>query len=364
MIQSQNGWEFLWTKDSNRESTEAATTIIKHVKVSDGGEYKCRARRGKYYTDYKRPKAKVTIKPDQHVFRGETVTLRCDIYGEGVTSRSYSWYKEGLTSVFSYRQEHTFSSVTESDAGKYSCKGSETEGSRWSQMSDAVTLTVSDPRAVLSVSPQKWLTEGDPVTLICEVYSFSTGWTFSWFTLTVSAENSHHYNLLSDSSRGAGGNYTVSSAALNHTGVYSCRAEREKSVYKTQYSNTQPLWVTGVSPPVSLIVSPSRTQHFTSVSLSLSCEDQSNSTGWRVRRYTDGGRLEDCSSLHQGSQTGSTCTINSTNTSDTGVYWCESESGEKHHPVNITVHSVIPIPAQLVASALQSGSRAQDPEQK
>ncbi|XP_050958589.1 Fc receptor-like protein 2 [Labeo rohita] len=347
MIQSQNGWEFLWTKDSNRESTEAATTIIKHVKVSDGGEYKCRARRGKYYTDYskpvivaiyERPKAKVTIKPDQHVFRGETVTLRCDIYGEGVTSRSYSWYKEGLTSVFSYRQEHTFSSVTESDAGKYSCKGSETEGSRWSQMSDAVTLTVSDPRAVLSVSPQKWLTEGDPVTLICEVYSFSTGWTFSWFTLTVSAENSHHYNLLSDSSRGAGGNYTVSSAALNHTGVYSCRAEREKSVYKTQYSNTQPLWVTGVSPPVSLIVSPSRTQHFTSVSLSLSCEDQSNSTGWRVRRYTDGGRLEDCSSLHQGSQTGSTCTINSTNTSDTGVYWCESESGEKHHPVNITVH--------------------------
>ncbi|XP_050985707.1 Fc receptor-like protein 2 [Labeo rohita] len=275
-----------------------------------------------------RPNAKVTIKPAQHVFRGDTVTLRCDIYGEGVTSWSYSWYKEGSTSVFSNRQEHTFSSVTESDAGKYSCKGSETEGSRWSQMSDAVTLTVSDPRAVLSVSLQKWVTEGDPVTLICEVYSFSTGWTFSWFTLTVSA----------DSSRGAGGNYTVSSAALNHTGVYSCRAEREKSAYKTQFSNTQLLWVTGVSPPVSLIVSPSRTQHFTSVSLSLSCEDQSNSTGWRVRRYTVRKGLGDCSSLRRGSQTGSTCTISSTNTSDTGVYWCESESGEKHHPVNITIH--------------------------
>ncbi|KAI2655861.1 Fc receptor-like protein 5 [Labeo rohita] len=285
-----------------------------------------------------RPNAKVTIKPAQHVFRGDTVTLRCDIYGEGVTSWSYSWYKEGSTSVFSNRQEHTFSSVTESDAGKYSCKGSETEGSRWSQMSDAVTLTVSDPRAVLSVSLQKWVTEGDPVTLICEVYSFSTGWTFSWFTLTVSAENSRHYNLLSDSSRGAGGNYTVSSAALNHTGVYSCRAEREKSAYKTQFSNTQLLWVTGVSPPVSLIVSPSRTQHFTSVSLSLSCEDQSNSTGWRVRRYTVRKGLGDCSSLRRGSQTGSTCTISSTNTSDTGVYWCESESGEKHHPVNITIH--------------------------
>ncbi|KAI2647725.1 Fc receptor-like protein 5 [Labeo rohita] len=347
LIQSHNGWAFLWRKDSNRESTETANKTINSVNVSDGGEYKCRAQRRGYYTDYsepavltiyEKPKPNVTIKPDHHVFRGDTVTLRCDIYGEGVTSWSYSWYKEGSTSVFSDRQEHTFSSVTESDAGKYSCNGSETEGSRWSQMSDAVTLTVSDPKAVLSVSSQKWLTEGDPVTLNCEVYNFSTGWTFSWFTLTASSENSHHYNLLSDSSRGAGGNYTVSSAALNHTGVYSCRAEREKPAYKTQYSNTQLLWVTGIFPSVSLIVSPSRTQHFTSVSLSLSCEDQSNSTGWRVRRYTDGGRLEDCSSLHRGSQTGSTCTISSTNTSDTGVYWCESEFGEKHHPVNITVH--------------------------
>ncbi|XP_016415786.1 leukocyte immunoglobulin-like receptor subfamily A member 2, partial [Sinocyclocheilus rhinocerous] len=285
-----------------------------------------------------KPKPTLTIKPAQHVFRREKVTLRCDIYGEGVTSWRYIWYKEGSTSVFRELQEHTFWSVTESDAGKYSCEGSETEGSRWSQMSDKVTLTVSDPRAVLSVSPQKWLTEGDPVTLICKVHIFSTGGTFSWFTLTVSAENSHHYHLLSDSSRGAGGNYTVSSAALNHTGVYVCRAVREKSVYKTQYSNTQLLWVTGVSPPVSLIVSPSRTQHFTSASLSLSCEDQRNSTGWRVRRYTDLWGLENCSSLRRGSQTGSTCTISSTITSDTGVYWCESESGEKHHPVNITVH--------------------------
>ncbi|XP_050960150.1 V-set and transmembrane domain-containing protein 1-like [Labeo rohita] len=79
--------------------------------------------------------------------KGETVTLRCDIYGEGVTSWSYSWYKEDSTSVFSDRQEHTFSFVNDSDAGKYSCKGSETEGSRWSQMSDAVTLTVSDSRS-------------------------------------------------------------------------------------------------------------------------------------------------------------------------------------------------------------------------
>ncbi|KAK9978119.1 hypothetical protein ABG768_019887, partial [Culter alburnus] len=150
--------------------------------------------------------------------------------------------------------------------------------------------------------------------------------------------SSNHYELLSDSSRGSGGKYTVSSAALNHTRVYVCRAEREKTAYKTPYSNTQLLWVTGVSPPVSLIISPSRSQHFTSVSLSLSCEDKSNSDGWTVRRYTDSRGLEDCSSSAFGSQTGSTCTIGSTRISHTGVYWCQSESGEKSHPVNITVH--------------------------
>ncbi|KAI2647337.1 V-set and transmembrane domain-containing protein 1 [Labeo rohita] len=89
----------------------------------------------------KKPKAEVTIKPAQHVFRGDTVTLRCEINGEGVTNSH--WYKEGLTGVFSTLKEHTFSSVTESDAGKYYCYGSATQGSDWSQMSDAVTLTVS-----------------------------------------------------------------------------------------------------------------------------------------------------------------------------------------------------------------------------
>nr|QRN78645.1 leukocyte immune-type receptor LITR2.3 [Carassius auratus] len=290
------------------------------------------------------PKARVSIKPAQHVFRGETVTLRCDVYSEGVTSWQYSWYKDSSGHVFSELQEHTFSSVTESDAGEYSCYGAESEGPRTSLRSDDVTLTVSVsvPRAVLSVSPQKWLTEGDSVTLICQVNGSSTGWTFSWFTQTLSSGNSNLYNRLSDSSRGAGGHYTVSSADLKHTGVYVCRAERGKPAYNSTISNTQLLWVTGVSPPVSLIVSPSRTQHFTSVSLSLSCEEQSNSGGWRVRRYTDEwGRLEDCSSSLWGSQTGSTCTIRDTFTGDTGVYWCESESGEKTHPVNITVHLVV-----------------------
>ncbi|XP_056306070.1 low affinity immunoglobulin gamma Fc region receptor II-like [Danio aesculapii] len=276
------------------------------------------------------PKANLTITPDLHVFRRESVTLRCDINADGVSSWQYSWYKEGSDYAFSELQEYTLWFITESDAGKYSCIGTESKGSRRSLMSDAVPLTVSAQTA-LSVSPQNWLTEGDSVTLICEVHGSSTGWTFSWYIRT---HKGYHYKLLSDSSRGAGGKYTVSSVALKHTGVYVCEAERGKTAYKTAISNTQPLWVTGVSPPDSLVIRPSRAQHFTSDSLSLSCEDKSNSTGWRVRRYLDSGWMSDCLL-----QTGSTCTISYTTTSDTGVYWCQSESGENYNPVNITVHS-------------------------
>ncbi|KAI5607367.1 Fc receptor-like protein 5, partial [Silurus asotus] len=203
------------------------------------------------------------------------------------------------------------------------------------------------PQAVLNVSPQNWLTEGDSVTLSCEVTDSSTDWTFSWYTVVpyrdgVTAAQNYfgfimYVELLSDSSRGSGGSYTLSASALHNTGVYVCRGKRGEPDFYTLYSNLQPLLISGESPPVSLNISPSRTQHFTRDSLSLSCEDQSNSTGWTVRRYTDSEGVLDCSQW--GSVTGSTCKISFFSTSYTGVYWCESESGENSNLVNITVHA-------------------------
>ncbi|XP_053537811.1 low affinity immunoglobulin gamma Fc region receptor II [Ictalurus punctatus] len=269
---------------------------------------------------YKSPKPVVTIKPDKHVFRGETVTLRCEIQGGGDTEWKYSWNKKDKTFYPSpTTQEFSFSSVINDD-------------------SDVA-------EAVVSVSPLRWLNEGDSVTLSCEVKNSSTGWTFSWYTavpyrnglIEVTGRRGnvlYGSELLSDSSRGSGGSYTLTNVTVNHTGVYMCRAERGESVFHTRDSNLQPLCITGESPPVSLIINPSRTQHFTADSLSLSCEDQSDSTGWTVRGYTHSETVSDCSSV-----SGSTCNISSLSTSHTGVYWCQSESGGRSNPVNITVHN-------------------------
>ncbi|XP_053537361.1 carcinoembryonic antigen-related cell adhesion molecule 5 [Ictalurus punctatus] len=354
MMPQSAGWKFYWIKPTQSTETETEThsyTIyISSVRVSDGGQYRCRAGRGNpvYYTHYsdalwvnvtESAKAVVTIKPDKHVFRGETVTLRCEIQGGGDTEWTYSWYKKDNTLYPSRKtQEFNFSSVRNDDSAEYTCIGRRSSDSQRSEISDAVTLTVSDAaEAVVSVSPLHWLTEGDSVTLSCEVKHSSTGWTFSWYTEVPSrdSQGSLRYStaLLSDSSRGSGGSYTLSPVTVNHTGVYMCRAERGEPVFHTRDSNLQPLCITGESPPVSLIINPSRTQHFTADSLSLSCEDQSDSTGWTVRGYTHSEAVSDCSSV-----SGSTCNISSLSTSHTGVYWCQSESGGRSNPVNITVH--------------------------
>ncbi|XDV19209.1 hypothetical protein PO909_024732 [Leuciscus waleckii] len=342
MDPSTGNWDSYWYKHTLNPETEKKKTnsySLKIDSVSDGGQYWCRAGRGKpvYYTQYSdalwvnvtvSPKAVVTVRPDERVFRGETVTLRCDIKWGGDTEWTYRWEIEGTNNRYkntvsrTSTQELNISGVDLSHRGKYTCTGQIHTQS--SQRSDAVTLTVSaEAQASVRVSPQPWLTEGESVTLICEVSGSSKGWTFSWF---------RDHDHLSDSSRGAGGSYTLSPAALQHTGVYTCRAERGRPAYYTHNSSSQTLWITGVSASVSLVINPSRSQHFSSDSLSLSCEDQSNSAGWTVRRYTDKD-TQTCAK-----RTGSGCVMDSLSTSDTGVYWCESESGEKRHPRNITVH--------------------------
>ncbi|KAI5613946.1 hypothetical protein C0J50_3860 [Silurus asotus] len=238
---STAGWKFYWRKYKQWPETETETHsyTITSVNVSDGGHYRCRAGRGNqvYYTHYsdalwvnvtENLKPVVIIRPDSHVFRGETVTFRCKIQGGGDTEWQFSWYKNN-NPLYHNTQEFSHNSVIHEDSGNYTCRGLRSSDTQISEISDAGILTVSETaEAVVSVSPQSWLTEGDSVTLNCEIKSSSTGWTFSWYTdvLYRDSQGSYRYRpeLLSDSSRGSGGSYTLSPVTLNHTGVYMCRA--------------------------------------------------------------------------------------------------------------------------------------------
>ncbi len=88
-----------------------------------------------------RPKPVVGVDPDEHVFRGETVTLTCDI--QQTVDWEYSWYKDKHVYSAGRDKKYIISSVDPSHGGVYSCRGTQSEAPTYSQMSDGVTLTVS-----------------------------------------------------------------------------------------------------------------------------------------------------------------------------------------------------------------------------
>lgn len=88
------------------------------------------------------PKAVVSIRPEAHVFIGETVALRCDTK-EGVNTQwTYSWYKNNYRLIYNTKQEFIIQIVQYSDSGNFTCRG-QRSSFQWSLYSDAVSLTVS-----------------------------------------------------------------------------------------------------------------------------------------------------------------------------------------------------------------------------
>nr|XP_021333786.1 CD166 antigen-like [Danio rerio] len=173
----------IWYKDSSRIGTVDETKTLTDVKISDGGWYKCGVIAANNATTQspavrltvtERLKASLRVQPDGGVFRGQTVTFTCHIPDSDVTRWSYSWNKDDSVIQDSESREYRISSVDESHAGLYSCRGEETGGSRHTHTSDQHTLTVSvyteSYKAVLTVqSEPSEILRGDTVTLTCDI---------------------------------------------------------------------------------------------------------------------------------------------------------------------------------------------------
>ncbi|XP_043101065.1 neural cell adhesion molecule 1-like [Puntigrus tetrazona] len=247
-------WRYEWYKDrvmlrpSERYAVNTDTLTIRGVTASDQDYYWCRGRRDERpqssqlssdvylsvtvtytYTERAKPVLKVT--PDQSVFRGERVTLRCDIQTENI-QWTYSWFKDEYTfyrtstaaAEISFRADYV--SVSE-----YRCRGKRSDSQRSSDFSDAVKLTVSDlkPKPELTSDPEGAALTGNTVTLTCLV-NLGTGWDFYWNKHTLTSETKTETN----SSR-------VKIDSVSDGGQYRCRAGRGTPVYYTQYSDA--LWV-------------------------------------------------------------------------------------------------------------------------
>uniref|UniRef100_A0A3Q4GCA5 Ig-like domain-containing protein n=1 Tax=Neolamprologus brichardi TaxID=32507 RepID=A0A3Q4GCA5_NEOBR len=159
---------------------------------------------------------------------GETVTVRCEIQGGEGAQWTYEWRPDKLNTPPT-SNEYTISSVTESDGGGYSCRG--TRSSSWTEWSDVITL---NPTVTLQPSWTQ-IYSGETVTVRCDIQGAEGAqWTYEW--------RQNKLNTPPTSSE-----YRIIRVTESDSGGYSCRGRRSFSW--TEWSDITTLKVTAPPKP-------------------------------------------------------------------------------------------------------------------
>ncbi|KAG9332413.1 hypothetical protein JZ751_014511, partial [Albula glossodonta] len=328
-VTESKGWTFIWTRHTQGRVTQllgssgegGSEYVLSSVIEEHSGMYQCEVKRGnnQIFSNFHNitvwgghPQAVVVTDPPGSVmFTGETVTLSCDIKGSGWR---YSWARntqgrlESLSSsTTETQQKHTLYSVTQSDSGEYICQGEQGQNPKNQALPGVLQLNVSGekPKPVITQDfPGAEVYTGERVTLSCGFGGDPAGWEYLWYKDTQGAALPN-----TDSSRTDGSSYTISSAALSHSGEYWCRAARGRGPFYSEYSNS-----------VTLDISRER--------LTLSCGFGGDPAGWEYLWYKDtqGAALPNTDSSRTD---GSSYTISSAALSHSGEYWCRAVKGRR-----------------------------------
>ncbi|XP_058867974.1 high affinity immunoglobulin epsilon receptor subunit alpha-like [Acipenser ruthenus] len=159
------------------------------------------------------PKAVLTLQPAwAQIFRGETVTLGCEVEG-GSAGWRFKQYRDGreeagCSDQYSrrYGDSCTISNAQNSHSGEYWC-----ESASGQERSNAVNLTVSNQWVILQTPPQPVI-EGDSLTLRCRVWDY-----------TATRVDFYKENEVLQSQ--AGTELSVDHVSKSDEGSYKCRAE-------------------------------------------------------------------------------------------------------------------------------------------
>ncbi|MGH0149027.1 UNVERIFIED_CONTAM: hypothetical protein FKN15_047412, partial [Acipenser sinensis] len=279
------------------------------------------------------PKAVLTLETGgTEVLVTQSVTLRCWVQGSSA-EWSYAWYRDGnehpVHRTYSSSRNgdrYTINSADESHSGEYTCKGERTAKPFYSRTSDLLTLKVfNKQKAVLTLeTPSGEIFTGDRVTLSCEVGGDPAGWKYLWFK-----DRQGTALPQTDSSSVEGSSYTISSAALSHSGEYWCIAQRRNGLLYSEYSDPIQLIVSAETRPKAVLTLETRgTEIFATESVTLRCGVQGSSAEWRYAWYRDGNE-HPVHRTYSSSRHGDRYTINSADESHSGEYTCKGERTAK-----------------------------------
>ncbi|KAG1937954.1 Fc receptor-like protein [Pimephales promelas] len=268
-----------------------------------------------------RPKPVVKVKPDVRVFRGERVTLTCDLQETGVWT--YSWYKDQDNSrrtdqIYHSAGQHQIyiiTSVDSSDAGLYRCRGTQTETQQHSEISDGVTLTVSDlPTSTVTVTPAGPVFTGETVNLKCVINSDHSDWRYEWYKDSVKLHTYDRYTVDRDT-------VTIRGATESDQGQYWCKGQRDGRPNSSTSSSVVSLSVKDL--PTSTVTVTPDSPVFTGETVNLKCVINSDHSDWRYEWYKGSVKLQ--TSDYRYTVNRDTVTIRRATESDQGQYWCKGQ---------------------------------------
>ncbi|KAK6477907.1 high affinity immunoglobulin gamma Fc receptor I-like [Huso huso] len=256
------------------------------------------------------PQTTLTLEPPfPEIFTGETVTLRCGVEG-GSAGWKYLWYKDSEDSPVLQTagrsitgDSYTITAAAVSDQGQYCCRGQRGDQPLYSQLSDKVTLTVSEghPQAVLTPVLTQ-IFPGETITLSCEVEGGSADWRFKQY------RDGREEAGCSDKYRSRyGDSCTISTALYSHSGEYWC-----ESASGQERSNAVNLTVSDQWVVLQILPQPV----FEGDSLTLRCRVWSY-TATRVVFYKDNEELQ--------SRADTELSVDRVSKSDEGSYKCTAE---------------------------------------
>ncbi|KAG9335783.1 hypothetical protein JZ751_003696, partial [Albula glossodonta] len=338
--EENSSWKYTWKKQENQEvlllvnGEDTSAFTLNNTEEADSIYYWCEANNGNTMIQSNHHKLKVTARPEAvlvleskwtTVFPTERVTLRCDIKSS-ITGWSYEWLKDDqLLNKTGNSNRYTFTASAQSESGQYTCNGHLTTRAVTSNISSPITLWVKGekPKPVITQDPPgAEVYTGERVTLSCGFGGDPAGWEYLWYKDTQGAALPN-----TDSSRTDGSSYTISSAALSHSGEYWCRAARGRGSFYSEFSYSRTLNISA-PPQAELTVQSGWTEVFPTERVTLRCEIQGSSTEWMYRWYRDGQELP-VDKADSSSGNGDTYTILSADQSHTGLYSCRGELTER-----------------------------------
>uniref|UniRef100_A0A3B3XFL6 Ig-like domain-containing protein n=1 Tax=Poecilia mexicana TaxID=48701 RepID=A0A3B3XFL6_9TELE len=207
-------------------------------------------------------KPSLILEPNwSQIYRGEKVTLTCEIQDDGGTQWTYEWRTTNGRPITS--SEHKTITATELDSGEYSCRG--IRDYKLTEWSDSVRLTVK--RDLVLQPNWSQIYSGEKVTLRCEIQDDGgTQWTYEWIPINGKTPTPSEHK-------------TITATELD-SGEYSCRGFRDYKL--TEWSDSVRLTVKRSKDELS-----SYTIIPAGGSVTLTCSVD-GSTGWKFDWFRNG----------------------------------------------------------------------------